>query len=121
MEGELRLRDGEAPRKGRLEIFHHDAWGTICDSTFDLDDANVVCRQLGFPGADKVASSAYTTAGKGPSHLQQVDCMGTEEKLTDCQGITWNEEDCGHDNDVGVICNSSKESLWRYSLLVAEC
>ena len=36
--------------EGRLEIFLHGSWGTVCEDNFDPDDSGIVCDQLGFPG-----------------------------------------------------------------------
>ena len=36
---------------GRLEIYIGDQWGTVCSDGFDIADAGVACRQLGFEGA----------------------------------------------------------------------
>ena len=47
--GELRVRGGTNPREGRVEICINRAWGTICDTLWDYREAQVVCRQLGFP------------------------------------------------------------------------
>ena len=46
-DGALRLVGGDNPLEGRVEICINNAWGTICDNTFDQDDADVICRQLG--------------------------------------------------------------------------
>lgn len=32
---------------GRLEVQIEGAWGSVCDYNFDIDDASVVCQQLG--------------------------------------------------------------------------
>ena len=52
-DGQIRLRGGANMREGRIEICIDKAWGTICDSYWDYREAQVACRQLGFPSIGK--------------------------------------------------------------------
>ena len=53
---QIRLVDGtentrnDITRDGRVEVLSNGQWGTICDVGFDMQDADVICKQLGFPG-----------------------------------------------------------------------
>ena len=44
----VRLVDGMSENEGRLEVFHDGSWGSVCDDNFETNDAQVVCRQLGY-------------------------------------------------------------------------
>lgn len=47
-EPELQLVDGSERCSGRMEILHQGAWSTVCDELWDLNEAGVMCWQLGW-------------------------------------------------------------------------
>ena len=102
---QLRLVDGGGPCAGRVEIFDQGSWGTICDNGWDLDDARVVCRQLGCGDALNAMGSAHFGAGSGPIWLDTLDCTGKESHVWKCPFKSWGLHNCSHEKDAGVVCS----------------
>lgn len=54
----IRIQGGTSSR-GRVEICFDGVWGTVCGADgWDLNDAAVACRQLGFQSAGKANNLA---------------------------------------------------------------
>ena len=51
---DVRLAGNTGYRSGRVEVCLDGSWGSICTDGWDLDDASVVCRQLGYSPYGKV-------------------------------------------------------------------
>ena len=49
--GDVRLRGGPVLTAGRLEVCFGGQWGTVNDKGFSNENAQVVCRQLGYVSA----------------------------------------------------------------------
>ncbi|KAM9062218.1 scavenger receptor cysteine-rich domain-containing protein SCART1 isoform X1 [Sarcophilus harrisii] len=105
----LRVTGGENSCSGRVEVWHAGSWGTICDDSWDLEDAEVVCRQLGCGPAIAAPGEAAFGPGKGTIWLDEVKCKGTELSLWDCPAEPWGHSDCGHKEDAAVNCSGRKE------------
>ncbi|CAB4031047.1 deleted in malignant brain tumors 1 -like, partial, partial [Paramuricea clavata] len=68
----LRLQGPSSQRgKGRVEVFYRGQWGTICDDSWDINDAAVVCRQLGYLNAYAALGGNSVPDGSGKIWLDE--------------------------------------------------
>ncbi|XP_039510163.1 T-cell differentiation antigen CD6-like isoform X2 [Pimephales promelas] len=103
----VRLVGGGHRCGGRVEVWR-GSWGTVCDDKWDVEDANVVCSQLGCGYAVSVSGQGEPYGqGTGPIHLDELNCTGIERSLWECPALTQGH-DCGHKEDAGVVCSEYK-------------
>ncbi|XP_071482224.1 scavenger receptor cysteine-rich domain-containing protein DMBT1-like [Diadema antillarum] len=115
--GEVRLVEGSGSYEGRVEIFYNSKWGTVCDNYWGIDDASVVCRQLGFPNATDAFRYSYFGGGPPtqPIYLDDMHCRGNETELLECEHDGWGSDLCHHNEDAGVRCYTEyNEGLRRH-------
>ena len=90
---------------GRVEIKQYGIWHAVCSIGWDKLDADVVCRQLGFPEAVVEVGHGQFGSGSGPMWLTSIGCQGNESSLDQCVSAGWElEADCGKRYGAGVIC-----------------
>ncbi|KAK2856304.1 hypothetical protein Q5P01_005039 [Channa striata] len=101
----IRLVNGPSTCSGRVEIFHRDTWGTVCDDLWNLANVDVVCRELNCGTGLEAKKGAFFGQGKDSIWLDDVHCTGTEASILKCQHKALGENNCGHSEDVGVVCS----------------
>ncbi|XP_077137176.1 antigen WC1.1-like [Ranitomeya variabilis] len=107
----IRLTGGDNRCSGRVEVFYQGQWGTVCDDDWDIDDAKVICRQIGCGSASNATTEARFGKGTGPIWLSDIKCKGYERAVQDCWSKRWNKSDCLHKEDAGVMCEGTDTSF----------
>lgn len=105
---EVRLVDGPDEHSGRVEIKYLNEWGIICDDGWDVDDANVVCRMLGYDASESHSLPFTISDGNRNFFLSHVDCRGNETSLLECKRDPWGHHQCKAHEVVGIVCQVKK-------------
>ncbi|KAJ8034370.1 Galectin-3-binding protein [Holothuria leucospilota] len=101
----IRLTNRTAGASSLVEILYDNQWGTVCgDDEWDILDARVVCRQLGYHNA----TDSYRNASiQGPEFvsMSNVQCHGNETSISSCKHHErFQEGSCPIENTAGVAC-----------------
>ncbi|KAI4590454.1 hypothetical protein MJG53_001503 [Ovis ammon polii x Ovis aries] len=104
----VRLVGGPHHCEGRVEVERNGEWGTVCDDGWNMNDVEVVCRELGCGAAKGTPSgNLYKPLAdeKQKIFIREVNCNGMEDELIKCG---WLEDvyDCSHSEDAGAICEN---------------
>uniref|UniRef100_A0A8C4PWA5 SRCR domain-containing protein n=1 Tax=Eptatretus burgeri TaxID=7764 RepID=A0A8C4PWA5_EPTBU len=106
----LRLAGGSHRCEGRVEILYRGTWGTVCDDMWSINDARVVCRQLGCGMVLAYPTRSWFGQGHGPIWMDNMRCYGNETDLSHCRHSGWENHDCAHYEDASVICQEVLET-----------
>ena len=56
--GDVYLTGGSTGSEGTVQLCYNNEFGTVCDDSWDDNDASVVCQQLGYPS--ELSLNSYT-------------------------------------------------------------
>ena len=91
-----------------MELSVNGTWGTICDDYWGIEEANVICRMLGY---SQGAWSTHCCGWYRGSYelkkvwLDNVHCVGDEKSIAECSHGGWGRHNCYlNSQDVGVVC-----------------
>lgn len=89
----------------------------MCPDSWDLNDANVVCRQLGYDGAQSASDSKAFNSRTELMWMSNVRCKGNEILLSECSHNGWNESFCQSFTHASVVCIHPGIKLLKFSKL----
>uniref|UniRef100_U3JS05 SRCR domain-containing protein n=1 Tax=Ficedula albicollis TaxID=59894 RepID=U3JS05_FICAL len=104
---QVRLVGSSGRCAGRVEVYSGGSWSSVCQEGWELQDAAVVCRELGCGTALEAPSWARFGAGTGPLWPYMAECSGSEESLWECGRSE--QRECGRGLGAGAVCSGQ----WR--------
>uniref|UniRef100_H2ZTM2 Serine protease 12 n=1 Tax=Latimeria chalumnae TaxID=7897 RepID=H2ZTM2_LATCH len=98
-------------REQRLSHCLNEFWPSKCICSHTYSNDYFLCQKLIYGGPAKARMMAYFGEGKGPIHLDNVKCSGSENLLEECVKRDNGTHNCWHSEDAGVICDYKKDNL----------
>ena len=108
---DIKLVNGIDRCSGRVEVQNDGQWGTVCDDSWDIRDAQVACRAMDCGTPLLIKPAAYYGPGRGNVWLDDLECFGNETSLMQCKHKPFGRSHCNHMQDAAVQCSSECPDL----------
>nr|XP_024655342.1 uncharacterized protein LOC101472590 [Maylandia zebra] len=100
----VRLLNGSSLCSGGLQVKSNQRWSSVCEADFDLQDAEVVCRELGC-GPPSLLQGALYGEAEAPVWSREFQCGGHESALLDCRSSGSARSSCSPGKAAGLTCS----------------
>ncbi|XP_071814236.1 uncharacterized protein [Apostichopus japonicus] len=107
-DGDVSLVDG-TPNSGVLQVSVHKKWFGVCADTWDQDETDAVCAELGFPRSSSHFNQFYNSTHINGSYLESISCYGFEDTLKECSSHVTKTPNCADDKIISIICGDDEE------------
>ena len=104
------IKDSKVNYTGRVEVLYKGKWGKICRDKWDIKDAKVVCKQLGFESALAEFIGIDIKDENVSIVMSNVHCRGTESALGS-GSHTDGDDNCVDDTGAQAMCEPSKLAI----------
>lgn len=106
---------GKKSNEGLVEVFYGGLWGSVRAENWDLKDALVFCRQLGFHQVQSTYQKT-TELRKQVFWFGDFDCKGSELTLGSCKHRLIAQAVWGYEKPMGVFVYCGNGTGTRISL-----
>ena len=103
--GNVRLVNGSNKCTGRVELYQNGQWGSVCDETWDMNDAAVVCTYLQCGRAQKIPNSGFFGRGSTNMLIGEISCTGREHSPDECRQQNIGSSTCNSTSVAGLLCS----------------
>ena len=98
---------------------YYGVWGGIWGGSIDVRVGHVICRQLGYSGAEKVFGNSVFGYMKSPFLVKGINCNGNESAISQCTILIINERNFWYyfDPEYGaaVLCVETQDDISKGS------
>ena len=104
------INDSNVNYTGRVEVLYKGKWGKICRDNWDINDAKILCKQLGFESAPAEFIGIDIKDDNVSIVMSNVDCGGTESAWESCSP-TDGDDNCVDHTGAQAMCEPSKLAI----------
>jgi len=98
-----------------VQVYYNNTWGWICGQRFEKQDADVVCKELGYIRSSVIYNGLVNVQGNSSLWIDNLRCTGNESSLVSCAHGGWTNESCAVNQIAGVACTGPEGIRWSLS------
>ena len=104
----VELTHGLNVDQGIVEVFYGGVSGLVCGEGWSLNNAHVVCRQLGYSKALKTTATLESQSEMDWFWIGDSECHGNETRLVECGSSGLGNANCSSNAMAMVTCGGKQ-------------
>lgn len=96
-------------REGIVQVYYNNTWGWVCANQWDKENADVLCRMMGWKQSKRVVQLDSKSDQVGePTWMSNFHCVGDENTIFSCPNDGWRKQNCADKRKVNITCDRSR-------------